>query len=167
MIKGEENCAPINIQGRALWPGLSKRFIYLKFSRLTTYEVLACYLLAAMSGSILLGTHWLRIEQLPVIPCSFKIITNHPCPFCGVVHAFWAAGHGNWLEAIYFCPLGYGLYLANFSLFIWSLTNIFSGLKNGIGTELSLSRPGGRSIFLTPALLVAANWLYRLLMGFN
>jgi hypothetical protein len=68
------------------------------------------------------GTH----TRLLLPPCTFKLLTGLPCPFCGMTTGFAALGHGDWQAAVRAnvgAPL---LYLLTWGLAIASLWGMLS-----------------------------------------
>lgn len=41
-----------------------------------------------------------------VVVCPFRWLTGKLCPLCGMTHAFGAIGHGEYLRALTYNPLG-------------------------------------------------------------
>ncbi len=93
------------------------------------------------------------------LPCAFYSMTGWPCPFCGMTRAFLAAGHGMWANAFRQSPVGALLYAAAWAAF-------------GIGAiNVARNAPAPRTsaipvqFWIACAIVLAANWLYRVLAG--
>ena len=68
------------------------------------------------------GTH----TRLLLPPCTFKLLTGLPCPFCGMTTGFAALAHGEWqaaLRANIGAPL---LYLTTWALGLAALWGLIS-----------------------------------------
>jgi len=73
--------------------------------------------LPGIAGVLLLFAHLLPVPQngqLAGIPplCPFKVLTDIPCPGCGLTRSLVLFAHGDWTQAIAFHPLGPMVYLA-------------------------------------------------------
>jgi hypothetical protein len=94
------------------------------------------------------------------IPCTFKTWTGLPCPFCGMTRSFTRAGHGDWSTSIAESPLGFVLFTICLLLVGLGLLAILRKSSFGVDWE-----GRGKQALLLAALLVLANWIYRLVRG--
>ena len=121
--------------------------------------------LALFSGVALFLPCFVAIQSLPLIPCTFLRLTGIPCPFCGFTRSFWAIAHGRWSEAMYTCPLSFGVFFLVVILFLWNVSAL-AGRRVMYPSNFMTATPFRRralagGIFL----LFLCNWIYRLTLG--
>jgi hypothetical protein len=115
-----------------------------------------------LSGIILLVSSIVPLDVLPLVPCWFKRITGWPCLFCGMTRAFTAIGHGRVGAGIAESPAGallYALVAATFAINAYALL-----ARRRIGWTLPKWLKG-RTLAWSTAVLLLANWLYRISAG--
>ncbi len=109
----------------------------------------AALLIAALVPLTLIGTFH---------ACPFLRLTGYPCMFCGMTRAFMAMAHGHVAGAWRISPLGVPLFLATLAAFFWGTAGLVTGRK-------LLLRWPWRWIAAVGAILLVANWIYRLSSG--
>lgn len=121
------------------------------------------YAAAAVVGvvALLFGLLMPR-EAILRIPCGIKMLTGHPCPFCGTTRAFLAAGDGSWADAWRESPLGMLLFPGAALLAGWGIWRFWRSRREPPPLE-PFRFP--RWLLALAVLAVAANWLYRLAAG--
>lgn len=120
--------------------------------------------LALVAGLPLLLAALVPLDRLPLRACTFLEWTGRPCPFCGLTRSFWAMAGGDWGFAVTNYPLAAPFYLAVAAVFAWNAAALLSGARLTRGRLLILGR-WRRPALVTAALLLAANWGYRLALG--
>jgi hypothetical protein len=90
--------------------------------------------------------------------CPFLRLTGYPCMFCGLTRAFSALAHGHIADAWHISPVGVPLFLATLAAFGWGVACLVTGKK-------LLLRWPWRWIAGAGAVLLLANWIYRLTAG--
>lgn len=130
------------------------------------WDVVGLHLpLALVTGIALLSAHFGRSGFMPLKKCTFLWLTGYPCPFCGFTRSFCALARGDWVFAVYNCPLACLLYIVVLVVFAWNMTGLLLGVRIRRGRLLRL-RPGtGRRTVFFVCVLVIMNWAYRLSMG--
>jgi hypothetical protein len=98
------------------------------------------------------GTH----EQLFVIPCAFRWLTNLPCPMCGMTTAFALMARGQVLTALSAHVLGPALYLATWGMAGSAVAGLIRGRRP---LPRWLGGPQGARVTLA---VVAVGWLANL-----
>ncbi len=129
----------------------------------TVYH-LPLFLLAA---SALVLPYCIALAKLPQIPCTFLHLTGYPCPLCGFTRAFWAISAGHWGEAFSNSPLSFAVYLAVWVVFLWNGAALAAGVVLSRGSAFRFGRTFRRRAFAVALLLLAANWVYRISMGWD
>ena len=140
---------------------------YFTYIRPTSYWDVVCrhLPLALVTGVPLMLALVSTPGSLPLKSCTFKALTNYPCPFCGYTRSFYGMASGDWAYAVYNCPLGALFFLFCVVIFVWNLIGLMAGVKLSMPTLLKL-RPGqGKYLGLVVAFLFALNWGYRLIEG--
>lgn len=117
-------------------------------------------LFALSLAAVLAGIFWPRDLQVG-FSCTFLRITGAPCPFCGMTRAFLAAGHGAWGEGIRQSPLGALLFPA---VILFAVLSGWRWAFSASGANGSVPRIP-RWAWISAAIVLAANWAYRLLAG--
>ena len=126
------------------------------------------FLLIFGAGTVLLIAFLFPIERYPLGYCVFLHLTGIPCPTCGFTRAFGAFAHGNFAKGIMDCPFAFLIFSATVFVFAYNvlaaLIALFGfRLKRGVWLQLS-----PRKITIISGiciLLLAANWVYRLILG--
>ncbi len=117
--------------------------------------------LAVLGAAAGIAGMWIPVESRGSIPfpCAFLKLTGWPCLFCGMTRAFLAMGHGMWAEAFRQSPAGAMLYPA-----AWGVA-IYSAIQFARGARAAITIP--RWAWMAGACALAANWIYRVAMGFR
>lgn len=106
----------------------------------------------------LAGVVWIKING-PVLPCTFKHLTGHPCCGCGATRAAKALSEGHVGAAFLLNPLATALAIALLAHWIYAMACLGGGANRRL-------RPDTRhpKLLLSGALLaVLANWIWVLL----
>ena len=112
----------------------------------------------------LFALSFLVARFLPVLElgfaCPFKALTGHPCPTCGMTHAFVHLAQGAWAEAFTASPAGAILAALAWAFALLDLGRLTAGLP------LPRLRPSAASgLARGAAVALAANWAFLLLAG--
>lgn len=95
--------------------------------------------------------------------CLFRYIFHIPCPSCGTTRAVRAVFHGEWLESLYFNPLGILLSILMVVIPIWIIIDLSKGtssfLKAYQATEKKLQR---WPYALTGIVAILINWIWNI-----
>lgn len=98
--------------------------------------------------------------------CLIKNITNIPCPSCGVTRSVLSFFHGNFLQSLYWNPLGLIIVLILCVLPEWILFDIVTGkdslLKFYYGFEAILRR---KYVTILAISLILLNWIWNIYKG--
>ena len=110
---------------------------------------------AALIASFLLPPGLVR--NGPVL-CTFRAVTGHPCPSCGMTRSWSAMGHGRLREATGYHLLGPATFVAAMAMV-------------AVGDERTASaiQSGGRNRALLGGMAVAYGlaWAWRLMAGWH
>jgi len=120
-----------------------------------------------LSGMVLLASFFLPLDKFSVCTCAFLWLTGYPCPTCGWTRGFIAMANGHWMTVLHDCPLAAGLYGLTALIFAWNAAALILGVNVERGRWLSVSGKQGGWLFGLTCLMVLANWIYRLAMGFK
>ena len=90
--------------------------------------------------------------------CMFLKLTGYPCMFCGMTRAFLLMAHGDIAGAGHISPLGVPLFLLFVAAVWWGVACLVTGKR-------LLIRLPWRWVWAGFAVLVLANWIYRLSVG--
>ncbi|MFP4444752.1 MAG: DUF2752 domain-containing protein [Desulfosudaceae bacterium] len=120
--------------------------------------------LALVAGLPLLLAAMVPLDRLPLVACTLLEWTGRPCPLCGLTRSFWAMAGGDWGFAVFNYPLAAPFYLAVAAVFAWNAAALLTGMRLARGRLLVPGR-FRRTVYVTAALLLAANWGYRLALG--
>ena len=99
-------------------------------------------------------------ESLPV--CGFKRLAGLPCPTCGAWRASMALLEGRWLSALRLQPLLAGALIALLLLSLYAVLVACCGIKY---RYIQLTRRDRRLGVFLGTLMLAANWLYLIVVG--
>jgi hypothetical protein len=121
--------------------------------------------LAVLTGVALILPYAAAMDQLPLIPCTFRHLTGWPCPLCGFTRSFWAIATGQWGFALYNCPLALGVWLCTALVFLWNAAAMIFGVVLLRGPRLQYTPARRRKIAGVVLLLFLLNWIYRLAAG--
>ena len=137
--------------------------------RPSSYWTVAVYHLplALITAVALLLPFFVSLKQLPIIPCIFLHLTGYPCPFCGFTRSFWAISTGHWDVALANSPLSLAVYLTVWTVFLLNSGALLSGVVLTRGSALHLGAGYRRKAVIVILTLLAANWIYRIRMGFD
>ena len=101
---------------------------------------------------LLIGlTFFVNPRDVSILSCSFKNMTGHNCPSCGLSRSFYAFANLNITEAFGYHLLGPLLYISIVVIFIKATTEIITDKK----IQLALS-PAIPKILL---IIIAVTWL--------
>jgi len=122
------------------------------------------------SGGILLAARFFPIDRFPLGFCVFLRLTGFPCPTCGFTRAFCDFANGNWTEGIYLCPFALVVFVLVALVFLYNAVVIAAslfGLRILSGKIMQLSSEKMAFLAVVFFLLLIANWIYRLIIGFR
>lgn len=74
---------------------------------------------------------------------------------------------GEWLAAVRDSPLAVLLYVLVAAVFLWNAAGMIFGVKICLGPKFALNLKKGLILFAILIVVIAGNWVYRLLMGFD
>ncbi|MDZ4198788.1 MAG: DUF2752 domain-containing protein [Kiritimatiellia bacterium] len=116
-----------------------------------------------LSGGALTLTSWIPPGQWPFRLCLLNRLLHVPCLLCGTTRVFQNAGRGQWREAWTESPLGMGLLLGVWAVFLFHSAAWIDRKKWILNVPFS---PRTRRIFLLLTLAaLLANWVYRFRTG--
>lgn len=118
--------------------------------------------LALCAGGILLVASLVPLNWIPTTTCGFKTLTGYPCPFCGLTRAFSSLGHGHVRDAFVESPMGILLYALVVVVFAVSAYALLTRQRISPAWPAWLT---GRRIVWSAAIVLLANWIYRLSSG--
>lgn len=117
------------------------------------------WLLFCSSGAVLLVAAVVPLALIGQFHvCLFRRLTGHPCMFCGLTRAFIAMAHGDISTAWHMAPIGVPLFFVTNAVLLWSTACLLTG------RPLKIQLPW-RWILPVSAILLLANWIYRLSAG--
>lgn len=90
--------------------GLADRLVWLGLLAGATCVLVAARLLEPAAAGF--GTH----RQLGLPPCGFLVLTNMPCPACGLTTAFAHLARLDLVAAVHANPMGVPLFLLNLAV---------------------------------------------------
>ena len=106
-----------------------------------------------------LGTH----QQLGLQPCGFLVMTQYPCPMCGMTTTFSLMTHGEIIGAIRNQPFGVVLYLGNIFVMICALLDvIWGGKRISMIHKRILKKRGFWGVIL--CLGIVLGWFYKIIL---
>ena len=123
--------------------------------------------LALIAAAALVLPYCVSLKKLPLIPCIFHYLTGYPCPFCGFTRSFWAISTGHWDAALTNSPLSIAVYLTVWMVFLFNSGALLTGVVLTRGPALRLAAGYRRKAVTAVLTLLAANWIYRISMGFD
>lgn len=116
-----------------------------------------------LTGVPLAMARFVPLHALPLRACTFHAATGWPCPFCGFTRAFVALAHGDWGHALRDCPLAIPLFTVAVLLFIPSVAAVILGVRIRAGRWLTAILRHPKPVLVIGTLLVAVNWIYRII----
>ncbi|MDD5482767.1 MAG: DUF2752 domain-containing protein [Kiritimatiellae bacterium] len=126
--------------------------------------------LLLFSGGALLLARLFPFDRFPAGFCLFLHWTGFPCPTCGFTRAFCDFARGNWGSGIHECPVAVVVYLAAVCVFLYNAFVVVAALfgrRVNRGAMLQVSGKAAAMFAVVFLLLLLANWIYRLGMGFK
>jgi len=87
------------------------------------------FFLAVLFLLILIFTFFTDPREVSFLSCSFKNMTGHNCPTCGLSRSFYAFANLNFGEAFAYHLLGPVFYISMVSIFLKSTTEIITNKK--------------------------------------
>jgi hypothetical protein len=132
-------------------------------------DVAVAHLPLAFFAGALIGFSWLHARlAVNLQSCSLLRLTGIPCPFCGSSRSFAAMATGAWGQAWLNSPLACVLFVLVCAVFAWNAAALVLRVRLIRGEWLRLGTPRRRWVAgLLAAGLIAANWIYRLVNGFQ
>ena len=126
--------------------------------------------LILFSGGALLAAFLFPTDRFQLGFCVFLYLTGFPCPTCGFTRAFCAFVHGNWEKGIFNCPFALILFVLIILIFVYNAAVVIAailGFQIRRGPFLQLSSKKMAVLAVVFFLLLMANWIYRLMIGFR
>ncbi len=123
--------------------------------------------LAVVAATALVLPYGIALKNLPLMPCTFLHVTGFPCPLCGFTRSFWAIAAGHWEAAFANSPLSFAVYLTVWVVFLFNGAALLFGVVLSRGPALRLGAGYRRKVVAPALILLAANWIYRISMGFD
>ncbi len=135
-------------------------------SRNRLYAILILSCIAGCVWLFLNSSNHLVNNTNGITVCMIKHITNIPCPSCGSTRSVLSILHGEYLEALYWNPLGFILILIAVTIPIW-ITFDCATKKNSLvqfynKAETILRQ---KKIAIPALFLVLANWFWNIYKG--
>lgn len=95
--------------------------------------------------------------------CLTRYFFHIPCPSCGTTRAVHAAFHGEWLESLYFNPLGILLAGMMVIIPIWILADVLIGSATLLHAYCFIEKKLRQWPYaLTGILAILINWIWNL-----
>ena len=95
--------------------------------------------------------------------CLFKTIFHIPCPSCGNTRAVRAVFHGQWLDALYYNPLGLLLAAMMVVVPIWIVADLLIGSSSFLKAYLFVEKKLRKWPYaLTGIAAILINWIWNL-----
>ncbi len=135
-------------------------------SRNRLYAILILSCIAGCVWLFLNSSNHLVNNTNEITVCMIKHITNIPCPSCGATRSVLSILQGEYLEALYWNPLGFILILIAVTIPIW-ITFDCATKKNSLvqfynKAETILRQ---KKIAIPALFLVLANWFWNIYKG--
>jgi hypothetical protein len=133
-------------------PGDASTVIALAPDRLGSATVAAAGIAALLAARVL-PILW-RQGIDPVPPCPFRLVTGHPCPFCGTTRSLCAMANGDVAGAARLHPLGPLMFTGLIALTVVALV----AAVRGEGLAIRLSARQRRALLAIGVPLLAVGW---------
>jgi hypothetical protein len=93
--------------------------------------------------------------------CLIRHFLQIPCPSCGTTRAVRAVFHGEWIEALYYNPLGILLAALMVAIPVWIAADLLLGTSSLLRAySLTEQKLQSRPIAVTAILAIIANWIW-------
>lgn len=153
----------MNIRPGRFSPTLDKP-PFISWTRPDSYwDVLVAHLpIALLTGLGLFLPLSVSLHSLPLMKCTFLVVSGIPCPFCGFTRSLWSVSAGDWCLAVHNYPLSLGIYGFMALLFAWHSTALLLGIRMESGVYRLC-----KSVYTwwIIGILFFINWAYRIHLG--
>jgi hypothetical protein len=119
----------------------------------------------AVAGGVLLAARLYPFREHPVITCQFRKWTGHPCPGCGYTRAFQSIARGRGADAARDAPASLLLFGGVVLVLAWNLVALALRRRLRPGPRLVPGPRAWRTLGVIGALVLAANWIWRIANG--
>ena len=95
--------------------------------------------------------------------CLTKSLFHIPCPSCGTTRAVRAAFHGEWMDSLYYNPLGILVAALMVIVPIWIIADFLTGSASFLRAYHYIEKKlRKRPYALTGILIILINWIWNL-----
>ncbi len=133
---------------------------------LTKRKLYFFLLVSNLIGYVWVGVNLIRSSQKGFTTCIIKNVTGIPCPSCGSTRSVIAFLKGEFIESLYWNPIGLILIslliVVPFWLFFDVLYKKDSLFRFYVKVELILRKPKFAAVGIT---LIIANWIWNIFKG--
>lgn len=133
----------------------------MSLSRSRLYPLL---LLLTVSGYIWLFVSDNRSWGSCLLGCPTRIIWGIPCPSCGTTRAVRAAFHGQWMQSLYYNPLGILVTFVMVVFPLWIAVDTLTGSSSLLMTYRFVEKKLQQWPYAAAGILVILiNWIWNLM----
>lgn len=133
----------------------------MSLSRSRLYPLL---LLLTVSGYIWLFDSDNRSGGSCLLGCPTRIIWGIPCPSCGTTRAVHAAFHGQWMQSLYYNPLGILVTFVMVVFPLWIAADTLTGSSSLLMTYRFVEKKLQQWPYAAAGILVILiNWIWNLM----
>ena len=117
--------------------------------------IICGYVWLYVSGDGSRGFSWLG--------CPTRLLFHIPCPACGTTRAIWAVFHGEWIESLYYNPLGILVAIIMVVVPLWIIADILTGSASLLRAYHHAERKlQSRPYAIIGILAILINWIWNL-----
>ncbi len=133
---------------------------------LTKRKLYPFILASTIIGYLWIGIILVRSSHNGISTCIIKNVTNIPCPSCGSTRSIIAFLNGDFIECIYWNPIGLILLFALVILPLWLFYDLVykkeSFLRFYLKVEFILKKPKYATLGI---ILIIVNWIWNIFKG--